>query len=110
MESKCRACDTCPIDITTWRGSCLQYEKEDDVETARDVGYWRDIIAAEYEDLPELSVTLPQAMRLWSLDEATCRCVLDSFIASGYLFRTSAGQYRRAADAPAAARAGAPRS
>jgi hypothetical protein len=65
------------------------------VETPRDVGYWRDVVAAEYEDLPVLSLTFPQAMRLWGLDEVTCRYVLDSFIESGYLRRTEAGQYRR---------------
>jgi hypothetical protein len=73
-----------------------QFQKGNGVDTLRDVGYWRDVVAAEYEDLPTLSVTFPQAMRLWGLDEVTCRSVLDSFIESGYLMRTHAGQYRRA--------------
>jgi hypothetical protein len=66
------------------------------VDTLRDVGYWRDMMAAGFEDLPTLSLTFPQAMRLWGLDEATCRCVLDSFIETGYLMRDVTGQYRRA--------------
>jgi hypothetical protein len=75
------------------------------VDTPRDVGYWRDVVAAAYEDLPALSVTFPQALRLWGLDEATCRCVLDSFVESGYLMCTHTGQYRRTDSAELVARA-----
>lgn len=66
------------------------------MNSSRDVGYWRDIVAAAYEDLPTLNVTFAQAMRLWGLDQGTCRCVLDSFIESGYLVCTDTGQYCRA--------------
>jgi hypothetical protein len=63
------------------------------------------MLAAGYEDLPTLSLTFAQAMRLWGLDEATCHCVLDSFIGSGYLLRTDTGQYRRAGLGESSARA-----
>jgi hypothetical protein len=65
-------------------------------EVARDAGYWRDIMSAEYEGLPRLSLTVPQARRLWGLDERTCRYVLDSFVETGYLLRTPDGRYGRA--------------
>ncbi len=63
---------------------------------AIDIGYWRDVVGAEYESLPELSLTLAQAQRLWSLDEATCRRVLESFVESAYLMVSADGRYRRA--------------
>lgn len=66
------------------------------MDSPRDVGYWRDMVAAGYEDLPTLNLTFAQAVRLWGLDESTCRRVLDSFIESGYLVRTDTGQYCRA--------------
>ena len=66
------------------------------MKTAIDRGYWRDVVGAEYDSLSELSLTLAQAQRLWSLDAETCRWVLDSFVESGYLAVTRDGQYRRA--------------
>jgi hypothetical protein len=66
------------------------------VKTAIDRGYWRDVVGAEYDSLPELSLTLLQAQRLWTLDADTCRWVLESFVESGYLTVTSDGRYRRA--------------
>jgi hypothetical protein len=65
------------------------------------IGYWRDMVAAAYEDLPGLSLTLAQAQRLWHIDdERSCRTVLDTFVKAGYLQCTE-GRYRRA-DQPAA--------
>ncbi len=65
------------------------------------IGYWRDMAAAAYEDLPGLSLTLAQARRLWHIDdERSCRVVLDSLVETGYLVRTPDARYRRA-DHPA---------
>ncbi len=63
---------------------------------AMDRGYWRDVVGAEYDSLPELSLTLAQAQRLWNLDAETGRWVLESFVESGYLVLTRDGRYRRA--------------
>ena len=52
---------------------------------AIDRGYWRDVVGAEYDSLPELSLTLAQTQRLWNLDAETGRWVLESFVDSGYL-------------------------
>jgi hypothetical protein len=60
-----------------------------------DAGYWRDVIGAKFEGLPRLSLTLAQAQRLWAIDDALARHVLDSYVASGYLVRTPDGSYRR---------------
>jgi DNA-binding IclR family transcriptional regulator len=66
------------------------------VEKATVRGYWRDVVGAEYDSLPQLSLTLAQAQRLWSLDAETCRWVLESFVESGYLVQTGDGRYQRA--------------
>jgi hypothetical protein len=76
------------------------------VSSAIDAGYWRDVIGAEYDSTPRLSLTVAQAMRLWSIDERTARRVLDSYVESGYLVVASDGRYRRA-DAALALTAGA---
>jgi hypothetical protein len=60
-----------------------------------EAGYWRDVIGAQYDGLPRLSLTLAQAQRLWSIDEALARYVLDSYVESGYLTLTPDGSYRR---------------
>lgn len=60
-----------------------------------EAGYWRDVIGAEFDSLPRLSLTVAQAMRLWSIDAAIARRVLDSYVESGYLMVTAGGQYQR---------------
>jgi len=60
-----------------------------------EAGYWRDVIGAEYDGLRGLSLTVAQAMRLWSIDEDIARRVLDSYVESGYLTVTPDGRYRR---------------
>ena len=53
------------------------------------------LVRAEYVEMPGLSVTLPQAQRLWRVDEQTCRGVLDALVARGILRRTDKGCYVR---------------
>lgn len=52
-------------------------------------------IEGEYRELPALSVTAPQAERLWSLDSTTCSFVLMTLIQRGILRRTASGTYVR---------------
>jgi hypothetical protein len=52
-------------------------------------------IKAEYHEMPGLSLTRPQAQRLWHLDETTCRTVLARLVASGFLRLTVKGLYTR---------------
>ena len=69
-----------------------------------EAGYWRDVVGAEYDGLPRLTLTLTQAQRLWGIDEAMARRVLDSYVETGYLTVTPDGHYRRSDYATAAAR------
>jgi hypothetical protein len=56
-----------------------------------------DIIRAEFREMPCLCLTLAQAMRLWSLDEGSCRRHLDALCRNGFLQATG-GVYRRLID------------
>jgi hypothetical protein len=42
-------------------------------------------IIGEYLEMPGLNVTLPQACRLWGVDEPCCTRTLDTLRASGFL-------------------------
>ena len=52
-------------------------------------------IEEEYREMPALSVTAPQAERLWDLDSTTCAFVLMTLIERGVLRRTTNGTYVR---------------
>lgn len=52
-------------------------------------------IEAEYLEMPGLSVTAPQAERLWGLDSTTCSFVLMTLQERGVLRRTPRGTYIR---------------
>jgi hypothetical protein len=49
----------------------------------------------EYREMPGLSLTLPQAARLWGLDHSTCELVLTGLIERRILKRASNGAYVR---------------
>lgn len=53
-------------------------------------------IEGEYREMPGLSVTAPQAERLFGLDNTTCSFVLATLIHRGILKRTPGGTYVRA--------------
>ena len=53
-------------------------------------------IESEYVEMPGLSVTLPQAQRLWAADPNTCQTVFDKLIARGVLRKTTKGRFVRA--------------
>jgi hypothetical protein len=53
-------------------------------------------IKAEYGEMPGLSVTLPQAQRLWALDRQTCERAFDALVTSGILRRTPRDRFIRA--------------
>ncbi len=56
---------------------------------------WRTIVVKAYDDQPTLRLTRPQVQRLWGMDAATCRRVLDELITAGVLARED-GRYCRA--------------
>jgi hypothetical protein len=51
----------------------------------------------EFVDMPGLRLTLPQAKRLWGLDEPTCARLLERLVEFGFLCRAG-GDYARATD------------
>lgn len=53
-------------------------------------------VQAEYAEMPGLSVTLPQAQRLWAVDRQTCEVVFRRLIATGVLRLTTKGRFVRA--------------
>ena len=55
-----------------------------------------DQVQAEYAEMPGLSVTLPQAQRLWSVDRGLCEEAFSRLIRSGVLRRTTKGRFVRA--------------
>ena len=59
------------------------------------VDFWRQVIHAEYCEMPGLHLTKPQVQRLWGLDEATTDMVLAVLEDEKFLRRTSDDTYAR---------------
>lgn len=55
-----------------------------------------DRIEAEYTEMPGLNLTLPQAQRLWAVNQATCEALFSRLISTGVLRKTSKGRFVRA--------------
>ena len=53
-------------------------------------------VEAEYAEMPGLSVTLPQAQRLWAVDQPTCEEVFRQLVSSGVLRMTTKARFVRA--------------
>ena len=53
-------------------------------------------IRAEYDTLPGLSLTLPQAARLWDVDKERCAALLDALVDCGFLVCGTDGRFLRA--------------
>jgi len=50
----------------------------------------------EFHEMPGLRLTPAQATRLWGLDHATCRAVIESLVAAAFLRWTATGAITRA--------------
>ena len=59
------------------------------------VDFWRELIQAEYCEMPGLHLTKPQVQRLWGLDEATADVVLAVLEDEKFLRRTPDDTYAR---------------
>ncbi len=55
-------------------------------------------VEGEYSEMPGLSLTAPQAERLWGLDGATCAVVLATLVDRQVLRRTAGGTYLRGSE------------
>ena len=65
------------------------------LQTPPSVEVWRELIQAEFYEMPGLHLTKPQVQRLWGLDEETCDVVLASLEDEKFLRRTSDDTYVR---------------
>jgi hypothetical protein len=53
------------------------------------------LIRSEYREMPGLTLTFAQVMRLWRQDEHTTRVLLNALVGEQFLMRTPGGAYRR---------------
>ena len=53
-------------------------------------------VRGEYLEMPGLSLTIPQAQRLWAVEHSTCVQVFDSLVDARWLRRTRRGRFVRA--------------
>lgn len=54
-------------------------------------------IQSEYREMPGLSLTVPQAQRLWGVDQNTCALALAMLVERRALKQTRSGRFVRAA-------------
>lgn len=54
-----------------------------------------EIIRSEYEEMPELRLTVAQAGRLWNLDTFIAQALLDGLVQNRFLSLTPDGRYGR---------------
>lgn len=50
-------------------------------------------VRGEFREMPGLRLTFAQACRLWQMDSATCRVVLERLTRDGVLLQTRQGHY-----------------
>lgn len=55
-----------------------------------------DRVRGEFNEMPGLQLTIPQAARLLGIEPDACRDVIDSLVDSAFLRRTAAGTIIRA--------------
>jgi hypothetical protein len=64
-----------------WRDLAQRLLQETDMSFASVV----DRVRLDFLEMPEMELTLPQAVRLWSLGMDDCRFVIDSLVDTGFL-------------------------
>ena len=64
--------------------------------TNREIRTLMNQVLAEYTEMPGLSVTLPQAQRLWAVDRVTCQEALRRLTLIGVLRVTTEGRFVQA--------------
>jgi hypothetical protein len=70
--------------------------REDIGTQSRTIRKLLEQIQAEYAEMPGLSVTLPQAQRLWAADRVTCEAAFSRLIGRNVLRKTLKGRFVRA--------------
>ena len=56
---------------------------------------WIQVIRSEFNEIPDLEVTLDEAQSLWDLDQDRLRAILDTFVDAGFLEESPDGVYSR---------------
>ena len=54
-------------------------------------------VRAEFEEMPGMTLTMPQASRLFGLEHEVCRRIVDRLVTTAYLKWTHSGAVTRAA-------------
>ena len=57
-----------------------------------------DRIRGEFNEMPGLQLTLAQAARLWGMEAAACRTVVDALVDASFLRWTASGTIVQAGD------------
>lgn len=52
-------------------------------------------VRCEFLEMPGLRLTMPQAARLWGLDQPSCEKIVDALIRCEFLQRTASGAVAR---------------
>jgi hypothetical protein len=50
-----------------------------------------DRVRGEFNEMPGLQLTVPQAARLLGIEQEACKLVIETLVASAFLRRTAAG-------------------
>jgi hypothetical protein len=58
----------------------LSVENDISYPTSEAVSQWLRVIAADYREMPCLSLTKPQMRRLWGLDSLVCDAIVDALV------------------------------
>ena len=53
-------------------------------------------VRAEFEEMPGMTLTVPQASRLFGLEQDVCQTIVERLVRSTYLRWTQAGAFTRA--------------
>jgi hypothetical protein len=54
-------------------------------------------VRAEFEEMPGMTLTMPQASRLFGLEHEVCKTIVDRLVTTAYLKWTQTGAVTRAA-------------
>ena len=52
-------------------------------------------VRGEYREMPGLSLTVPQAQRLWGLEHSTCQTLFEHLVEARFLRSTRHGRFVR---------------
>jgi hypothetical protein len=61
-----------------------------------DVEVVAERVRAEFEEMPGMTLTMPQASRLFGIEHDVCRTIVDRLVTAAYLRWTTTGAVTRA--------------